>query len=123
MRNGAVLFPGLYRQAWIKARAKRRRHKAFSDEFLWHDVYNLYAEMAPRLEPEAELELVRLWQQRGDRRAGSDLIEAFYGVVRPKAGQIATKRFPPALLPSQKLRGAAGGAYDGHRDRIHELAS
>ena len=44
------------------------------------------------------------------------LLEAFYYIVRPIAGKIATKRFPPPLKMTQV-------AYDGQRDRIHELAS
>jgi hypothetical protein len=119
-----VLFRGIYGQAWIKARAKRPSHRSLSDEFLWHDVFDFYAETTPRLSPEAELELVRLWQGDGDEHARASLIEAFYGIVRPIAGQIATKRFPPGLWPSQKIeRNIAKNAYDGQRDRIHELAS
>jgi hypothetical protein len=92
-----IIFPAIYRQAWLKARAIRRRHKPLSDEFLWHDVYNFYAENLPRLTPEAELDIVRAWQVTGDELARARLLEAFYYIVRPIAGQIATKRFPPPL--------------------------
>jgi hypothetical protein len=118
-----VLFPGVYRQAWIEARVKRRSHRPLTDEFLWHDVYDFYAENLPRLSKEAELDLIKAWQERGDREASTRLLEAFYYIVRPIAGKLATKRFPPGLWPSQKIRGAAKDAYDGQRDRIHELAS
>jgi Sigma-70 region 2 len=107
---------GLYREAWLEARATRRDHKPLSDEFLWHDLYNLYAEKMPRLSAEAELELVRLWQDHGDVVARAKLIEALYGIVRKIAGKIATKRFPPPLVTTKV-------AFDGQRDRIHELAS
>jgi len=93
---------------------------------LWHDAYNFYAENLPRLSPAAELEIVRLWQDHGDEPARPRLLEAFYYIVRPIAGEIATKRFPPALFPSQKVpgkRNIAKDAYDGQRDRIQELAS
>jgi DNA-directed RNA polymerase specialized sigma subunit len=53
---------------------------------------------------------------RGDEEARAILLEAFYYIVRPIAGKIATKRFPPPLAMTQV-------AYDGQRDRIHELAS
>jgi Sigma-70 region 2 len=111
-----IIFPAIYRQAWLKARAIRRRHKPLSDEFLWHDVYNFYAENLPRLTPEAELDIVRAWQVTGDELARARLLEAFYYIVRPIAGQIATKRFPPPLKMTRV-------AFDGQRVRIHELAS
>jgi Sigma-70 region 2 len=124
MRNLAVIFLALYREAWLKARAIRPRHKAFSDEFLWHDAYDFYAETLPRLTKADEAALVRGWQDDGDEDARARLLEAFYYTVRPIAGQIATKRFPPGLWPSQRtIPKAAKHAYDGHRDRIHELAS
>jgi hypothetical protein len=59
---------------------------------------------------------VRAWQEHGDETARTFLLEAFYYIVRPIAGQIATKRFPPPLKMTQV-------AFDGQRDRIHELAS
>jgi hypothetical protein len=116
MRNGVIIFPALYRQAWLMARAIRRRHKPLSDEFLWHDVYNLYADNLPRLTKADEALIVRAWQEDGSERHRAMLLEAFYYIVRPIAGQIATKRFPPPLKMTQV-------AYDGQRDRIHELAS
>jgi hypothetical protein len=122
---GVVKFRGLYEQAWLKSREKRPRHKAFSDEFLWHDVYDFYAEEILRVSTKSiERELIRRWQDRGDREASTALLEFFYYIVRPIAGQHAAKRFPPALWPSQKtIPKAAKHADDGHRDRIHELAS
>jgi hypothetical protein len=116
MRNGAITFPELYRKAWLKARAKRPGHRALSDEFLWHDVYDLYAEKLPRLTADAESVIIRLWQEHGSEDHRAKLLEAFYYIVRPIAGQIATKRFPPPLKMTRV-------AYDGQRDRIHELAS
>ena len=59
---------------------------------------------------------IRLSRDRGDEVARAHLLEAFYYIVRPIAGKIATKRFPPALFPSQKVRGKrniAKDAYDG----------
>ena len=123
MSKGAIIFPALYRMAWLRARYKRPRHKALSDVFLWHDVYDFYAESLPRLSADAELDIVRRWQEFGDEKARARLLEGFYYIVRPIAGKLATKRFPPGLWPSQKVPGAIDIAYDGHRDRIHELAS
>ena len=93
MSKGAVLFPGLYMQAWLEARATRPRHKALSDELFWHDAYNFYAEKQPRLTADAESLLIRLWQDRGDEVARAHLLEAFYYIVRPIAGKIEPSGF------------------------------
>jgi hypothetical protein len=55
----------------------------FSDDWLWHDTFSIYAEEFPRLTISEERYLVRLWQDNGDERARQTLIEAFYGIVRP----------------------------------------
>jgi hypothetical protein len=119
-----VLFRALYERVWFKARDKRPNHKSFSDDFLWHEVYDFYAKSLPRLSAEGERDLIGLWQDHGDRKAPTILLEHFYYNIRPIAGEHATKRFPPGLWPSQRsIPKAAKHAYDGHCDRIHELAS
>jgi len=61
--RGFIRFPSLYREAWARARDKRPHHRALSDEFLWHDVYNFYVENSPLLalcyepDPLEEIEL------------------------------------------------------------------
>jgi hypothetical protein len=123
--RGFIRFPSLYREAWARARDKRPHHRALSDEFLWHDVYNFYVENSPLLALSAEAERSTIEvSQEGHDAARTVLVEALYGNVRPIAGEIATKRFPSALWPSQRtIPKAAKHAYDGQRDRIHELAS
>ncbi len=64
-----MLFRELYERVWFKVRDTRPNHKSFSDEFLWHDVYDFYAKNLPRLSAEGERDLIGLWQDHGDREA------------------------------------------------------
>jgi hypothetical protein len=72
------LVPSVYDAAWRWVRGKRK-HRALTDELLWHKVYERYIRTLPKVGPDA---------------GKLELIEAHLRIVPDIAGRIAWRRCP-----------------------------